>query len=85
MIDPVLASDKLSYERHAIERCLRSSSRSPNTNCSLQHLRANEALRANIAAWTELRLCFISPREPTPLLAAATEPGGAEVAPAASA
>jgi hypothetical protein len=65
MIDPVLASDKLSYERHAIDRWFKSSCRSPLTNCHLPNklLRKNEPLRANIAAWTELRLCFI-PREP---------------------
>ncbi len=66
MMDPVLASDKLSYERHAIERWLKSSCRSPLTNCPLPSklLRPNDPLRSNIAAWTELRLCFMAPREP---------------------
>ena len=57
LIDPVIAADGFTYERHAIERWLRSSDRSPSTNLPLPHrgVVPNLGLRSAISEWRQLR------------------------------
>ena len=55
MTDPVTAADGMTYERAAIEQCLRGSNRSPSTGAELPHkiLVPNQALKSIIRDWEE--------------------------------
>ena len=55
MTDPVTAADGMTYERAAIEQCLRGSNRSPVTGAELRHkiLNPNQALKSIIRDWEE--------------------------------